>query len=66
MNIKDVYNDFGQKKVPGRDADGRFVWYSTCYECGKEVQTTLRMKNKSDCDRCEHGILGQEKRSRGS
>ena len=64
MDINNIFNDYGQKKEPGTDYDGRFAWFTTCYECGAKVKTTLTMKNKIYCDRCKAELLRQEREAK--
>lgn len=64
MDINNVYNYHGQKKVPGTDYDGRFAWFTTCYSCGAKVKTTLSMKNKIYCDRCKNELIRQRRGSK--
>lgn len=65
MDIKNIYTKFGQRIVPGTDYDGRFAWFSTCYECGTRTKTTLHMKNsKIYCDRCKNELLRQKREAK--
>lgn len=52
-------NKFGQRIYSAFDYQGKFTWYSHCFECGQKVIVSNRARYKILCDRCKNEIKKQ-------